>query len=49
MATLVAGIYGMNFENVPWDGRTEGFFFALGLIAACTAALYRLFRRRDWL
>ncbi|MGH9034843.1 MAG: magnesium transporter CorA family protein [Acidimicrobiia bacterium] len=49
VATLVAGVYGMNFDNVPWNGKREGFFFALFLIAVCTAVLYRLFKRRDWL
>lgn len=49
VATLIAGIYGMNFDNFPWNGRREGFFFALFLIAASTAVLYRMFRRRDWL
>jgi len=49
VATLVAGIYGMNFDNFPWNGKREGFVFALALIAVCTAALYRLFKRRDWL
>ncbi|MGH9043143.1 MAG: magnesium transporter CorA family protein, partial [Acidimicrobiia bacterium] len=48
-ATLVAGIYGMNFENVPWNGQTQGFVFALVVMAVCTLVLYRLFRRRDWL
>ncbi|MGH8993830.1 MAG: CorA family divalent cation transporter [Acidimicrobiia bacterium] len=42
-------MYGMNFENVPWDGKTQGFVFALALMAVCTLVLYRLFRRRDWL
>jgi len=49
VATLVAGIYGMNFDNIPWNGRREGFIFALALMAACTTLLYRMFRRRDWL
>jgi magnesium transporter len=49
VATLVAGIYGMNFDNLPWNGKREGFFFALALIAVSTAALYRTFKRRDWL
>lgn len=49
VATLVAGIYGMNFDNFPWNGKPEGFVFALALMAACTAVLYRLFKRRDWL
>jgi magnesium transporter len=49
VATLVAGIYGMNFDNFPWNGKREGFFFALALIGVCTAVLYRLFKQREWL
>jgi magnesium transporter len=49
MATLVAGIYGMNFDNLPWNGKREGFVFALVLIAVCTGVLYRMFKRRGWL
>jgi magnesium transporter len=49
LATLIAGIYGMNFDNLPWNGTQQGFVFALGLIAVSTVVLYRLFKRRDWL
>ncbi|MDQ3944622.1 MAG: magnesium transporter CorA family protein [Actinomycetota bacterium] len=49
VATLVSGIYGMNFDNFPWNGKREGFFFALALIGVCTAVLYRLFKQRGWL
>ncbi|MGH8973168.1 MAG: magnesium transporter CorA family protein [Acidimicrobiia bacterium] len=49
VATLIAGVYGMNFDNVPWNGTQHGFVFALGLIAVSTALLYRLFKGRDWL
>ena len=49
MATLVAGIYGMNFDNFPWNGKREGFVFALVLTGVCTGVLYRMFKRRDWL
>ncbi|HEY3239387.1 MAG TPA: magnesium transporter CorA family protein [Acidimicrobiia bacterium] len=49
VGTLVAGIYGMNFDNFPWNETRQGFFFALALMAVCTAALYRLFKQRDWL
>ncbi len=49
VATVVAGVYGMNFDNFPWNGQRKGFFFALGLIAVSTVFLYRQFKRRDWL
>ncbi len=49
VATLIAGIYGMNFDNLPWNGSRQGFVFAMVLIAISTAVLYRLFKQRDWL
>jgi magnesium transporter len=48
-STLVAGIYGMNFQHMPELGWRYGYPFALGLMAVITAVGYWLFRRRDWL
>ncbi len=48
-ATLVAGIYGMNFENMPELEWQLGYPFALGIMAAITVVGYRVFKRRDWL
>jgi len=48
-STLVAGIYGMNFEHMPELGWRFGYPFALGLMVAITIAGYRAFSRRDWL
>ncbi len=49
VSTLVAAIYGMNFEHMPELGWRYGYLFALGLMAAITVAGYRFFRRKDWL
>jgi magnesium transporter len=49
VATLIAGIYGMNFELVPWGGRLAGFWFATTLMVALAAALYVYFKKRNWL
>ena len=38
--TLIAGIYGMNFENMPELRWQVGYPLALGLMAASAAALY---------
>ena len=47
--TMVAGIYGMNFDNMP-ELRTEwGYFAVVGAMAVAVAGLYWLFRRRKWL
>jgi len=48
-STLVAGIYGMNFEHMPELGWRYGYLFALGLMVAITVFAYRTFSRRDWL
>lgn len=49
LPTLIAGIYGMNFEHMPELGWQLGYPFALALMAAGSSLLYVLFRRRDWL
>ena len=48
-ATLIAGIYGMNFEHMPELHWTIGYPLALGMMATLSVVLYRVFRRRDWL
>ncbi|MCE9623713.1 MAG: magnesium transporter CorA family protein [Actinomycetia bacterium] len=48
-ATLIAGIYGMNFVHMPELKWYFGYPFALGTMAMLSFALYRVFRRRDWL
>ncbi|MDO3704979.1 magnesium and cobalt transport protein CorA [Micromonospora sp. C28SCA-DRY-2] len=47
--TGIAGIYGMNFANMPELGWRYGYFAALGLMAAVAFLLHRLFRRSGWL
>jgi magnesium transporter len=47
--TMIAGIYGMNFEHMPELGWVLGYPFALTLMAVICVGLYVLFRRRDWL
>jgi magnesium transporter len=47
--TVIAGIYGMNFELVPFDGRVHGFWFAIIVMLILGIALYAYFKRRGWL
>ena len=49
VATLVAGIYGMNFQNMPELRWKYGYFAALGTMLATTGTLYLYFRRKKWL
>ena len=47
--TLIAGIYGMNFRHMPELSWKVGYPIALGVMGFSAFALYRVFRRRDWL
>jgi magnesium transporter len=47
--TLIAGIYGMNFDQMPELGWGLGYPFALILMAASAIGLYVTFKRRGWL
>ncbi len=47
--TMVAGIYGMNFENLPELQWKYGYYVVLGALAAVSAGLFRLFRKNNWL
>lgn len=47
--TLIAGIYGMNFDNLPELHWRFGYAGALGTMAAAAAVLYFVFRRKGWL
>jgi len=49
VATLIAGIYGMNFTDMPELRWRYGYFAALGLMAVSTLGLYAYFRRKKWL
>jgi len=47
--TMIAGIYGMNFEHMPELGWQYGYPMALGIMAVVCLALYRYFKRVGWL
>jgi magnesium transporter len=49
VATLIAGIYGMNFRHMPELHWQYGYAMALGLMAVSTFVLWRLFKRKGWL
>lgn len=47
--TMVAGIYGMNFEHMPelhWEGSYP---VVIVVMAGIVVALYRVFKRRGWM
>ena len=47
--TLIAGIYGMNFDNMPELRWIWGYPFALGSMAVIDAYLFYRFRKAGWL
>jgi magnesium transporter len=47
--TVVAGIYGMNFQNMPELSHPYGYFGALGLMALIAAGQLLVFRRLGWI
>jgi magnesium transporter len=47
--TMVAGIYGMNFEEMPELKWSFGYPLVLGVIALLCLALYLRFKRSGWL
>jgi magnesium transporter len=47
--TLIAGIYGMNFEVMPELSWMFGYPFALALMVLTTVVLHRIFKKAGWL
>jgi magnesium transporter len=47
--SFLAGIYGMNFENMPELHSPSGYFILLGVMGTIALILLYLFRRKHWL
>lgn len=47
--TMVAGIYGMNFDNMPELHTRYGYFVILVVMAVLMGVLALIFRRKGWL
>jgi magnesium transporter len=47
--TAIAGIYGMNFQDMPELSWHYGYFAVLGVIATLCTLLHTAFRRNGWL
>ncbi len=48
-ATLISGIFGMNFRTMPLLDLPTGFTIAIGMMATVAATLSLIFWRRRWL
>jgi len=47
-ATVIGGIFGMNFESVPLLHNRWGFFISVGLMLLIPIWMLRVFKRRGW-
>lgn len=47
--SFLAGIYGMNFENMPELHSTSGYFILLSVMGAIAFGLLAVFRAKKWL
>jgi magnesium transporter len=47
--TMVAGIYGMNFEYMPELGWKFGYPLVVGSLVILTGILYLKFKKANWL
>lgn len=48
-ATLIAGIFGMNFHEMPWLVEKNGFWWVMGLMTTIALVMILIFWRRQWL
>ena len=47
-ATVIGGIFGMNFDVMPWLHNSVGFFFAVAVMLIVPIIMLIIFRRRGW-
>ena len=47
--TFIAGVYGMNFVNMPELGTRHGYFVVVAVMVAAGVAQVVFFRRRKWI
>ncbi len=47
--TFIAGVYGMNFDNMPELHWEHGYWYVWGIMVSAGIGFYIYFRRRQWL
>jgi len=47
-ATVIGGIFGMNFEVIPYSHHDFGFYFAVALMLIVPLIMLYIFKRRGW-
>jgi len=47
-ATVIGGIFGMNFTRIPWLHNDNGFFIAVGLMLIIPVWMIFVFKKKGW-
>lgn len=47
-ATVIGGIFGMNFGKIPFLNNPEGFYLAVGVMLLIPVIMIWIFRKRGW-
>jgi magnesium transporter len=47
--TLIAGIFGMNFQKIPFMNHNYGFFGAIFIMLLPSALILWIFKRNRWI
>lgn len=47
-ATVIGGIFGMNFDRIPWLHDKYGFFIAVSMMIGAPLYMVWIFRKRGW-
>jgi magnesium transporter len=47
--SLIAGIYGMNFKDIPFLDNSYGFWISAGMMLASSWIVWLLFKRKRWI
>jgi magnesium transporter len=47
-ATVIGGVFGMNFESIPWLHNPYGFFGAVAFMLLIPIGMLWMFRKRGW-
>jgi len=47
--TLIAGIYGMNFDNMPELHLEYGYYISIAFMVITVGAIFWWFRKNNWL
>lgn len=47
-ATVIGGVFGMNFEKIPFASHDLGFYITVGVMLLIPVAMLYIFKRRGW-